>query len=55
MAFFRAFAAEPPRLVERGSRYALLVDGKPFIILGGQVLIRARRNVTLKLIESPAN
>jgi hypothetical protein len=26
-AFFRASAAEPPRLVEQGGRYALLVDG----------------------------
>ncbi len=30
-------AAEPPRLVQQDGRYALLVDGKPFLILGGQI------------------
>ena len=29
-------AAEPPRLVSRDGRHALLVDGKPFLILGAQ-------------------
>lgn len=28
--------AEPPRLVSQDGRHALLVDGKPFLILGGQ-------------------
>ena len=32
-----AFAAEPPRLVQQDGRYALLVDGKPFLVLGGQI------------------
>ncbi len=32
-----ATAAELPRLVERDGRHALLVDGKPFLILGAQV------------------
>lgn len=32
-----ALAAELPRLVERDGRHALLVDGKPFLILGAQV------------------
>jgi beta-galactosidase GanA len=31
-----AGAAEAPRLVERDGRHALLVDGKPFLILGSQ-------------------
>jgi beta-galactosidase GanA len=31
-----ASAAELPRLVERDGRHALLVDGKPFLILGAQ-------------------
>lgn len=31
-----ARAAEPPRLVSRDGRHALLVDGKPFLILGAQ-------------------
>lgn len=32
-----ASAKEPPRLVQKDGRYALLVDGKPFLILGGQI------------------
>ena len=32
-----AAAAELPRLVEREGRHALLVDGKPFLVLGAQV------------------
>jgi hypothetical protein len=35
--FSQAFAAEPPRLAQQEGRYALLVDGKPFLILGGQI------------------
>lgn len=30
-------AAEMPRLVKKDGRYALLVDGQPFLILGGQI------------------
>jgi len=33
----QALAAEPPQLVQKNGRYALLVDGKPFLILGGQI------------------
>jgi len=33
----RASAAEAPRLVQKDGRYALLVDGRPYIILGGQI------------------
>jgi len=33
----QAKAAEAPRLVEKDGRYALLVDGKPYLILGGQI------------------
>ena len=32
-----ASAAEPPRLIERDGRHALLVDGKPYLVLGAQV------------------
>ena len=32
----QAGAAEPPRLVSKDGRHALLVDGKPFLILGAQ-------------------
>lgn len=31
------FAAEAPKIVQSGGRYALLVDGKPFLVLGGQI------------------
>jgi beta-galactosidase GanA len=31
------FAEEAPRLVQKDGRYALLVDGKPFLMLGGQI------------------
>ncbi len=33
----RMFAADAPRFVEKDGRWALLVDGKPYLILGGQV------------------
>lgn len=36
-SFLSAVATEPPRLVQQDGRYALLVDGKPFLILGGQI------------------
>jgi beta-galactosidase GanA len=32
-----AFAAELPRIVSRDGKHALLVDGAPFVMLGGQV------------------
>src|ERR1700684_3382211 len=32
-----ASAADAPRIVQRDGRYSLLVDGKPFLILGGQI------------------
>jgi hypothetical protein len=32
-----AFAAEAPRLVQKDSRYALMVEGRPYLILGGQI------------------
>ncbi|HLY41160.1 MAG TPA: DUF5597 domain-containing protein [Terracidiphilus sp.] len=31
------FAAEAPRVVKKDGRYALLVDGQPFLVLGGQI------------------
>jgi hypothetical protein len=32
-----AFAADAPKLVQKDGRYALMVDGKPYLILGGQI------------------
>jgi Domain of unknown function (DUF5597)/Glycosyl hydrolases family 35 len=32
-----AFANEAPKLVEKDGRFALLVDGRPYLILGGQI------------------
>jgi hypothetical protein len=32
-----ARAAEPPRIEQKDGRYTLLVDGRPFLILGGQI------------------
>jgi hypothetical protein len=32
-----AYAAEAPKLVQKDGRYALMVDGQPFLILGGQI------------------
>ena len=31
------FAAEAPKLVQKDGRYELLVDGRPFLVLGGQI------------------
>lgn len=33
----RAFAGEAPRLEKKDGRYTLLVDGHPYLILGGQI------------------
>lgn len=33
----RALAEEAPRVVRKDGRYALMVDGKPFLMLGGQI------------------
>ena len=32
-----AFALEAPKLVEKDGRWALFVDGRPYLILGGQI------------------
>jgi hypothetical protein len=32
-----AHAADAPRIVEKDGRYALMVDGRPYLILGGQI------------------
>jgi hypothetical protein len=32
-----SLAEEPPKLVQKDGRYALMVDGRPFLILGGQI------------------
>jgi hypothetical protein len=34
---WRSYAAEPPRIVHKDGRFALLVDGKPYLMLGGQM------------------
>ncbi|MGA3010589.1 MAG: DUF5597 domain-containing protein [Terracidiphilus sp.] len=36
-AFPQAPGVEAPRLVQKDGRYALLVEGRPFLILGGQI------------------
>ena len=36
-ALGQAPSTEPPRLIQQDGRHALLVDGKPFLILGGQL------------------
>jgi hypothetical protein len=33
----QALAADAPQLVQKDGRYALMVDGRPFLILGGQL------------------
>jgi hypothetical protein len=33
----QAIAVEAPRLVQKDGRYALMVDGRPYLILGGQI------------------
>jgi hypothetical protein len=33
----QALAVDPPRLVQRDGRYALMVEGRPYLILGGQI------------------
>jgi Domain of unknown function (DUF5597)/Glycosyl hydrolases family 35 len=33
----RVFAVEAPKLVEKDGRYALMVEGKPYLVLGGQI------------------
>jgi hypothetical protein len=32
-----AFAAEAPKLIQKDGRWALLVDGRPYLVLGGQI------------------
>ncbi len=32
-----AFGADAPKLVQKDGRYALMVDGRPYLILGGQI------------------
>jgi len=36
-AFALCWAAEAPKLVDKDGRWALLVDGRPYLMLGGQV------------------
>ena len=32
-----AFASDPPKLIQKDGRWAFLVDGQPYLILGGQI------------------
>src|SRR6202162_4655672 len=32
-----SIAADAPKLVQKDGRYALMVDGRPYLILGGQI------------------
>ena len=36
-ALLHTYAAEAPKLVQKDGRYALMVDGRPFLALGGQI------------------
>jgi len=33
----QALAVEAPQIVQKDGRYALLVEGRPYLILGGQI------------------
>ena len=37
LAAVSALAADAPKLVQKDGRYALMVDGRPFLVLGGQI------------------
>ena len=37
LSLLRSSAAEAPKLVQKDGRYALMVDGRPYLILGGQI------------------
>jgi beta-galactosidase GanA len=50
-----AGAAELPRLVSRDGRHALLVDGKPFLILGAQAHNSSNYPAALKPVWDAAN
>lgn len=50
-----AQASELPRLVERDGRHALLVDGKPFLILGAQAHNSSNYPGALKPVWDAAN
>ena len=32
-----SFSADAPKLIQKDGRYALMVDGRPYLILGGQI------------------
>jgi beta-galactosidase GanA len=50
-----ALAGEAPRLVQRDGRHALLVDGKPFLILGAQVHNSSNYPEALKAVWPAVN
>ena len=50
-----AWAAEAPRLVTQSGRHALLVDGKPFLILGAQAHNSSNYPGALKPVWAAAN
>ncbi len=55
MAFAPTQAAEAPRLVSQNGRHALLVDGKPFLILGAQAHNSSNYPGALKPVWAAAN
>ncbi|MFT7771593.1 DUF5597 domain-containing protein [Roseateles sp.] len=50
-----AMATEPPRLVTHDGRHALLVDGKPFLILGAQAHNSSNYPAALKQVWDAAH
>ena len=50
-----ALAAEPPRLIHRDGRHALMVDGKPFLILGAQAHNSSNYPAALKPVWQAAH
>ncbi|MFG6468442.1 DUF5597 domain-containing protein [Roseateles sp. BYS87W] len=55
LALPAAQAAEAPRLVQRDGRHALLVDGKPFLILGAQAHNSSNYPAALPSVWAAAN
>lgn len=55
LASVPALSAEAPRLVVKDGRHALLVDGKPFLILGAQAHNSSNYPAALKSVWDAAN
>jgi hypothetical protein len=37
VSLLRSYSAEAPKLLQKDGRYALMVDGRPYLILGVQI------------------